>query len=179
MPTIDTLPFSSSTEQTELAFRRYLCTQTYLPVDFVNPKNKVSSVTLYASMYVFQTSYSANWHASFGFDRQEHYTEYKTELINNVRRTTPVTRTKTITDWRPANGTAQGEAVFAAYAGSNMPTEAIELMEGVNLSNAVTVETDTLQTPIEPFALSQDQVWSANVKSRLDNVIDQEVKSHK
>ena len=179
MPTIDALPFSSSTEQTDSALRTYLCSQAYLPVDFVSPKNRTSGATLYAPMYVFRASFSANWHASFGFDRQEHYTEYKTELINNVRRTTPVTRTKTVTDWRPANGTARGEAMFAAYAGSNLPAEAIELMEGVHLANVVTIEAAAIRVPVEPFTLSQDHVWSADIKPRLDSVIDQEVKGHR
>ena len=93
MQTIDALPFSSSPEQTDSTLRTYLCSQAYLPVEFVSAQNRSSGTTLYAPMYVFRASFSANWHASFGFDRQEHYTEYKTELINNVRRTTPVTRT--------------------------------------------------------------------------------------
>ncbi len=130
-------------------------------------------------MYLFRASFSANWNASFGFDRQEHYTEHKTELINNVRRTTPVTRTKTVTDWRPANGTARGDAMFAAYAGSNMPAEAIELMEGVYLANVVAMEAGAIRVPVEPFTLSQDHVWSTDIKPRLDGVIDQEVKGHR
>ena len=179
MQTIDALPFSSSPEQTDSTLRTYLCSQAYLPVEFVRAQNRVSGTTLYAPMYVFRASFFANWHASFGFDRQEHYTEYKTELINNVRRTTPVTRTKTVTDWRPANGTARGEAMFAAYAGSNLPAEAVELMEGVNLANVVAIEAGAIRVPVEPFTLSQDHVWSADIKPRLDSVIDQEVKGHR
>lgn len=112
MSTIDTLPFSSSTEEVDSTLRTYLCDQAYLPVEFVRSQNRLSHTRIYVPTYIFKVRFSATWNACFGFDREEHYTEYHTELVNNVRRTTPVTRTKTATDWRPANGNASGNSKF-------------------------------------------------------------------
>lgn len=178
MPTVSILTFSSTSEQIENALRLYLCQQAYLPSAFVDPKNKHGNVSLFVPIYVFEVSFEADWHASFGFDRQEHYTEYVTETYNNVRRTRPVTRTKTITDWRPAHGTARGSASFTAYAGDMLPAQAIELIENAHPTNTTVIDPSTLAVRVEPFVENANQVYTTQVSWRVDAYIDRDVRSY-
>ncbi len=178
MPTVSILTFSSSSEQIENALRLYLCQQAYLPSAFVDPKNKHGNVSLFAPIHFFEISFEADWHASFGFDRQEHYTEYVTETYNNVRRTRPVTRTKTVTDWRPAHGTARGSASFTAYAGDMLPTQAIELIENAHPTNITVVDSSTLAVRVEPFVENADRAYTTQVSRRVDAYIDRDVRSY-
>lgn len=63
----------------------------------------------YALIAVFGGPITYHWTASSGYDREETYTEYveKSETINGQTRyyKEPVTKTRIVTDWRPASGT--------------------------------------------------------------------------
>lgn len=63
----------------------------------------------YTFVAVFGGPITYHWTASSGYDREETYTEYveKSETINGQTRyyKEPVTKTRIVTDWRPASGT--------------------------------------------------------------------------
>ena len=179
MQKIDLIPFSSSTTETEVALIDYLCKQKYLPASFLNPINKVENITLYAPMYIFSASYEAEWQASFGFNRQEHYTEYQEVYNSKGKERIPVARTKIVTDWRPANGRARGHMTLTAYAGEGLSAEAIELMESMSVNNAVSTDAQKIDVKVEPFSRSEEQVWTSRVNERFEARIDLDIKGRK
>lgn len=77
----------------------------------------------------YDYDFKSHWSASFGFDRIETYTEYVEESYSYEtyelgrkvtkwdKRTVPKTRTKTVTDWRPASGTYNGSLKSIIYIG--------------------------------------------------------------
>ena len=155
----------------------YLANQPYLPVAFLSNPDRISTTSGYAPMYRFNVQWSANWAASFGYNRSEHYTDYETQIINNVSRRVAVTRTKTVTDWRPSNGRAQGEVVLAAYAGRLLPQLAISLLRKADFSKAVRSIGRSISVPVEPFSFSHEQVWTSAIEKQVDDIIDKGVRS--
>jgi hypothetical protein len=122
---------------------------------------------MYVPCYVTRGSFDINWTASFGYDRQESYVAYESYTENGRTRTRPVTRYRTVTDWRPVNGKAQGAFVATAYAGSNISREGKNIVESLPASYL------TPYTPafvegydIEPFTLNP-----SDVKDTFDNSI--------
>jgi hypothetical protein len=114
---------------------------------------------MYVPCYVAKGTFDINWTASFGYDRQESYVTYETYYENGRSRTRPVTRYRTVTDWRPASGKANGEYLAIAYAGSNLSKNAISLVQGLPTSllmpyTPAFVENFTL----EPFSKNPDDV---------------------
>jgi len=78
------------------------------------------------SFYWVWGDYKAKWSASFGYDKEEHYTVYEdvafeAETSKGTRvtryRKEPVTKTKIVTDWNPAQGTDDGDFKESFYAG--------------------------------------------------------------
>lgn len=179
MQNVNLIPFSTSTNKTEAALMDYLCKQKYLPVEFLDPENKIENITVYAPIYIFSVSYEAEWQASFGFHRQEHYTEHQEVYNSRGKERIPVNRTKIVTDWRPANGRARGSMTLTAYAGEGLPIEAIELIEGIGLENILSTDVRTLDVKVEPFSKSEEQVWASRANERLEAQIDRDVKGRK
>lgn len=66
-------------------------------------------------------NFTANWSASFGYSRTEHYTEYVRVHKNGSSYMEPRTRKKTVTDWRPVSGIESGQFTLLCYAGKKHP----------------------------------------------------------
>lgn len=136
----------------------------------------------YAPAFIFHGSYEAQWTASFGYDRIEHYTVYESRTENGNTRQVPVTKTRTVTDWRPVNGSDSGRFAVRAYAGSRLAgatVDAISLVEARDLPDAVAYNPQ-FATGIgsEPFASSDDEAYQARGKPQVNAVIDAGVESH-
>lgn len=74
------------------------------------------------SFYWIRGGYEATWSVSFGYDREVQYTVWEekqyTDSNHNVYlKKEPITKTKTVTDWRPANGSDVGDFKTKIYAG--------------------------------------------------------------
>jgi hypothetical protein len=92
------------------------------PDDLVGKSEIGEERLLYVPCWFTAGSVVADWTASFGYDRQEPYTDYVSYTDSKGRsRTRPVTRYRTVTDWRPASGRASGKFRTQAYAGPPLP----------------------------------------------------------
>lgn len=136
----------------------------------------------YAPAYVFHGSYEAQWTASFGYDRTEHYTVYENRTENGHTRQVPVTKTRTVTDWRPVNGNDSGRFAVRAYAGNRLAgatVDAINLVEATDLPDPVAYN-PKFATGIssEAFTQSDDDAYQARAKAQVNAVIDAGVSSH-
>jgi hypothetical protein len=136
----------------------------------------------YVPAYDFDGEYSAVWTASFGYDRQEHYTAYETRTENGRTHRVPVTRTKTVTDWRAANGNDSGTFSVRSYAGrrlidagSNL-TSLVENMPEVE--HAPYDASFTIGVPVEEVSTSSEAAFTDCATPRINQIIDQSVRQH-
>jgi len=136
----------------------------------------------YVPAYDFEGEYTVHWTASFGYDRQEHYTAYETRTQNGVSRQVAVNRTKTVTDWRPVNGTDSGVFSVRSYAGrllidagSNVPTLVEEMPEA---EHAPYDASYTVGVDVEAVNQSSEDAFTSRATPRINQIIDQSVQQH-
>lgn len=176
------IPLTVKKEDLENRVYEYMASGDYTPDDMIDEAKIISRQFLYVPAYKFNVDFEATWTASFGYDRTEHYTEYVTVTRNGRSVKEPRTKTKTVTDWRPANGTDAGRFSVAAYAGKKLnesglhPADLIKFtatkgeMTDYNPSFLQGVET-------ENFAVSESSSF-ASLKNEANSVIERSVKSH-
>ena len=179
------------------AVQSYMASGAYTPDDLIETGQITKSELLYVPGYLFNVDYSAKWTASFGFDRQEQYTVYERKQVGTepwgqvdssghrptrpVYGQVPVTKTKTVTDWRPVNGQDEGSHQLIAYAGKTLNSPSLaELAESCSNRNAATAFNPSFVTglSIEEFISSESKAFSERAKDRLDKLIEAGVKQH-
>jgi tetratricopeptide (TPR) repeat protein len=136
----------------------------------------------YVPVYGFTGEYEARWTASFGYDRQESYTVYETRTENGRSRQVPVTKTRTVTDWRPVNGTDSGSFGVLGYAGARLLAEkadAVSLVEQGSVA-ALTEFNDsyTAGIPSEEFAATEHDVYDRRANPQIGRIIERGVHQH-
>lgn len=136
----------------------------------------------YVPTWTFHGTFEAHWTASFGYDRKEHYTAYETRTENGHSRQVPVTKTKTVTDWRPDSGTASGEFSVMAYAGKLLPAgspDVVGLVEGSGRGGLTAFDTSYVSgIPVEPFELSELEAYDSRAQPQVNAVIDHSVRQY-
>lgn len=180
------IPLTVNKDDLESRVYEYMASGNYTPDDMLNEAKIISRNFLYAPAYAFRVKYEATWTASFGYDRQEHYTEYVsvTKFSNGKSYSVkePRTKTKTVTDWRPSNGTDSGIFSVAAYAGKNLNKSGLLPAEIVKYSIEKGSMTDFnpsfLQgVDTENFSVSESSSL-ASLKTESNAKIERSVKSH-
>ncbi|ATB70785.1 hypothetical protein SJPD1_2696 [Sulfurospirillum diekertiae] len=184
------IPLTVKKQDLENRVYEYMASGNYTPDDMIEEAKIINRQFFYVPAYKFQVEFEATWTASFGYDRQEHYTEYVsvtkwTGQGANRRGYTvqePQTRTRTVTDWRPANGTDTGVFFVAEYAGNKLheselrPTDLVKFtaiegkMTDFNPSFLQGVET-------ENFCISESNSF-ASLKNETNSIIERSVKNH-
>ncbi|MDR1039519.1 MAG: hypothetical protein LBR80_05005 [Deltaproteobacteria bacterium] len=102
----------------------------FAPDDILSAGNVESKELVYLPFWEADGNSEIDWTASFGYDRQEAYTAYETYQRNGRNYTRPVTRYRTVTDWRPASGKARASFTARAYAGADgAPQNVAEMLE--------------------------------------------------
>ncbi|MDR2366930.1 MAG: hypothetical protein LBF58_02285 [Deltaproteobacteria bacterium] len=82
-----------------------------VPDDILDGSKIEEATFCYVPCFMGQGKFDCHWSATFGFDRKEPYTDYVSKIEGGGRsRMVPVTRYRTVTDWRPASGS--GSARF-------------------------------------------------------------------
>jgi hypothetical protein len=135
----------------------------------------------YAPAFSFSGSYEAQWTASFGYDRQEQYTVYESQYENGRTVKVPVTKTKTVTDWRPVNGNDSGTFGVLAYAGKRQLKNALNVIGLIEVKAAKLEPFDDSYTSgitIEPFESSESEVYDDRGTALINSVIDKSVQRH-
>jgi hypothetical protein len=145
------------------------------PDDFIENSVIDDELLYYVPCYFTAGSMTADWTASFGYDRQESYTAYETYTDSRGNsRTRPVTRYRTVTDWRPASGKASGRFVTQAYAGEDIPDSVRSSLN--SLSGDLSDYSPTMVTGCEvrPFTQTLDGsrlTLEAQIKSRIRQIV--------
>ncbi len=136
----------------------------------------------YAPAYEYQGNFVAKWTASFGYNRREEYTVYEKRHEDGQTYTVPVTKTRTVTDWRPASGTDTGDVAVLAYAGTQLlgtTANAVSLVENRSAAEAVSFDPSyTTGIPQEPYATSDDDAYHDRAESQINKIIDRSVRQH-
>ncbi|MDR1051169.1 MAG: hypothetical protein LBP95_08870 [Deltaproteobacteria bacterium] len=130
-----------------------------VPDDILDASQVEEETFVYVPCFLGEGTFVSRWSASFGFDRQEAYTEYEnyTDSRGNSR-SRPVTRYRTVTDWRPASGTASGSfrRVCCAAGSDQLPPKAVALVEGRIPSQGAVPYDQVLMTGYAPLDFNQD-----------------------
>ena len=105
------IPFSVDEKKAKIAFITALSKTEAIPNDIYQKIGIIDFAGYYAPFYRYFGDYTATFHCSIGYDREEQYTEYENdydaESGRSVRR--PVTKTRTVTDWHPYSGNDVGD----------------------------------------------------------------------
>lgn len=121
------IPLKVSLDDLEKRVYGYMASGNYTPDDMLEATTFTKQECFYVPAFLFRVEYDATWTASFGYDRTEHYTVYESQSLGTDSRghsrgyhQVPVTKTKTVTDWRPANGVDSDSFKVSAYAGKKL-----------------------------------------------------------
>lgn len=168
----------------ELSNRLY----AYMASGNFTPDNmlEASTITLreryYVPAFAFKVDYKATWTASFGFDRQEPYTAYRSVTSNNVTRQEAYTAYRTVTDWRPANGVDTGIFDVVGYAGTKLngsPLAPVDLVAHAVIHGSKTEYNSSFTKgfEVEGFSVPEKKVYDS-LDGEITAIIDKRVKKH-
>jgi hypothetical protein len=147
----------------------------HTPDDILESSTFLDREIFYVPTHFFRGSYVANWTASFGYDRKEAYTAYRT--VDG--RQEAYTAYRTVTDWRPASGTDSGNFAVKAYAGPEIDENAKRVVEGADLSRLSDLDTKYLSGfPVREFSKTADQAYAERGEGQVNEVISRGVRSH-
>jgi tetratricopeptide (TPR) repeat protein len=176
------VPISVTPSELDNRLYAYMAHGDFTPDDMI----EASAITLreryYVPAFAFKVDYKATWTASFGFDRQEPYTAYRTVTSNGHTRQEAYTAHKTVTDWRPANGVDSGVFDVAGYAGKQLvgsPLSPDDLVVQTVLIGSATGfnPSFTKGYEVEGFSVSEKTVFDS-LDAEITDKVDRRVKNH-
>jgi Flp pilus assembly protein TadD len=171
-------------ELTEMidAVYEHLASGDHTPDHLLEQATFTKKECFYVPAYAFHGNFEAQWTASFGFDRQEQYTVFETRTDNGRSRQVPVTKTKTVTDWRPVNGSDSGKFWVRTYAGKRLfesKADVVNLIEDKSGADIVAFDTSyTTGISIEEFEVAEDDSYQTRGKPQVNEIIDTSVQRH-
>lgn len=176
------VPISVTPQELENRVYAYMTSGDFTPDNMI----EAATITLRERMYVpafsFKVDYEATWTASFGFDRKEPYTAYRSVTRNNSTFQEAYTAYRTVTDWRPANGVEAGIFSVAGYAGTKLA--GVLLAPADIVVHAVIEGSSTAYNPsfttgfeVEGFSVPEKKVFES-LKGEINSNIDQRVQNH-
>lgn len=183
------IPFTVSKDDLEKRVYEYMASGDYTPDDILEASTFTKQELFYVPAFMFRVEYEATWTASFGYDRTEHYTVYEDRHLGNDSRgnsrgyhQVPVTKTKTVTDWRPANGVDSGIFSVATYAGKKLGETKLNpatlVVPAIYLGSITDFNPSYMNGfESESFSVSEASAY-ASLKSERSSNIDREVKNH-
>jgi LSD1 subclass zinc finger protein len=174
------VPLTVEKRDLEQAVHTLLASGDYTPDDLLEQAVFTKVERFYAAAYIFDGQFDAIWTASFGYDRTEHYTAFETRYSNGHSRQVPVTKTKTVTDWSPVNGSDTGEFAVIGYAGGRLSGNTLSLVEYCNGGHKATDYKPSFASgvEIEAFSLTDAAAYSQRGEAQVNDIIDRSVKSH-
>jgi len=174
------IPLTVEQRALEHAVYGYMAGGHYTPDDLVEHAVLTKVERFYAPAYLFTGEYEAQWTASFGYDRRETYTEYETRYENGHTRKVPVSKSRTVTDWRPVNGSDTGKFAVIGYSGHGLPSDVTPLIERTGGGGNVTDFDVSFVTGLEtqPFAISERDTYSQRALPQINQVIETSVMRH-
>lgn len=170
-----------SRSQLEDAVFQHLAEGKYTPDNLLEHATFTKVEQFFVPAYAFTGTYEAQWTASFGYDRTEHYTDYVRDSNGNTR---PVAKTRTVTDWRPVNGTDTGDFSVLTYGGSqltesslNLPTR---LVERCAMGGDVVAYSPSFTSgfEVEAYSVRPNDAYLGRGEELVNGAIDAGVKRH-
>jgi uncharacterized protein YecT (DUF1311 family) len=180
------VPLGFDTSELTSIANKYMISGDFTPDDMLDKSTMLEQRLFYVPTYIFRGEYNAKWTASFGYDRTEHYTEYVSKAVHDSNgkqvgyKQVPVTKTKTVTDWRPVNGVDSGSFVAQVYAGESIDSRAIKLVEDANLKGKITEFDDKFLAGFQTkdFTESETDAYRRKGEAITNSIIDAGVKRH-
>ncbi|GAB3625369.1 hypothetical protein PTE30175_01475 [Pandoraea terrae] len=170
-----------SRNQLEDAVFQHLADGKYTPDNLLEHATFTKIEQFFVPAYAFTGTYEAQWTASFGYNRTEHYTEY---VRDSNGRSQPVNRTRTVTDWRPVNGSDSGKFGILIYGGSRLHDNALalttRLVEHCQMAGDVADYSPSYTSgfEVEAYSVPLDDAYRERGSALVDEVIDAGVKRH-
>lgn len=176
------IPFTVDLTEMTSAVHRHLVEGDMTPDHLLEQAAFSKRERIYVPTYIISGDFDAKWTASFGYDRKETYTEYVTKRENGRDRKVPVTRTRTVTDWRPTSGTDSGEYGVLTYAGSDLLNESVDvissIVEKLELKGLTPDFSCTAGIAIEDFKTAPSDAYDQRGRERVHQIIDSSVERH-
>lgn len=172
------IPFQVSREVCTEQILEWLIQGDETPDDILQGCTMFSIAGAYLPFYWYQGHYTGNYSAVLGFDRQEAYTDHETWWEDHKQRTRPVTRFRTVTDWRPVSGRFQGEFGLLGCASRALQPAQLVFCEDASINPGSILTMNHLY--LQGFALeihdrTAGTIYAGRLKARLDGIIDRDV----
>jgi DNA-directed RNA polymerase subunit RPC12/RpoP len=172
VPTPDgILPFKVAKDQYHQRLLEWLIEGDYTPDDILESSVFDQVNGIYLPLFMYVGKYHAPWVAAAGFDRKESsLITVNGKLVNT---------TKTVTDWRPCNGEANGSFTELIFAGEHVKPEIAQFAAGCGFGTGDLKEYDpryTLGFVMQGFAGSDEEVWSTQISGRVKALVEADIK---
>jgi LSD1 subclass zinc finger protein len=167
--------------QLEDAVFQHLAEGKYTPDNLLEHATFTKVEQFFVPAYAFTGKYEANWTASFGYNRTEHYTDFVKDSRGNSQ---AVSRTRTVTDWRPVNGSDSGGFSVLTYGGSRLLDASLDLttrlVERCQMKGDLADYSASFTSGFEVEAYSQrpNEAYGNRGEALVNAIIDQGVKQH-
>jgi LSD1 subclass zinc finger protein len=170
-----------SRTQLEDAVFQHLAEGNYTPDNLLEHATFTKIEQFFVPAYAFTGSYEAQWTASFGYDRTEHYTDFVRDSKGNSR---PVSKTRTVTDWRPVNGSDTGDFSVLTYGGARLSDSPLDLTTrlvercrmGGELVDYSTSFTSGFE--VEAYGIRPNDAYAGRGEALVEKVIEAGVMRH-
>lgn len=171
------VPFKVSKDGVEKVFLSWIVKGKYTPVDILSFTSVDSLVGIYLPFYNFHGHYRAEWTASCGYDREEIYTEYEEKYSNGRTYREPVTKRRTVTDWRPGSGSTANSFSIMSPAFHNLPDKSLLFCSNTGWKNPMRFDKRyILGFALQPFINSQEDCYNSSAEGTLKRIIDNHVR---
>ena len=162
------VPMAVDRQQLQNAAYKYMFSQEDAPDDILDYATFTKTRLRYVPCYVFDGHYQAVWTASFGYDRIERY------MVNGKM------QSRTITDWRPANGQDFGDFRVMSYAGEPLPGQVVAMVENSSgLENMKNYDPAYLiNSEVSEFAATAEEIYQQDGESKVNAIIEQNIYKH-
>jgi hypothetical protein len=171
-------PFSVSKEQFERALLEWLVAGDYTPDDVLKHAMVRDHVGIYAPFYTFTGSYTAEWTANVGFERRETYVDNDRTYKDGEWVDQPVTKTRTVTDWRRISGEAHGDFRIFCLASRQMPGELFEFCEQTPRDVLIAMQVDDALRGflVEALRVVPETCFRERGQPQLDEIIRKDIR---
>ena len=176
------IPLSITADDLEKEAYGYMASGNYTPDDMLEAATFIKRKCFYVPAFLFRVDYEATWTASFGYERKEPYTAYKTVTSNGNSRQEAYTAYRTVTDWRPANGVDAGILSVSTYAGTALRESDLSPADLVPIAiaggNATNFNASFMKgVEAESFVVPEAAAYTS-LADEINGKIDGSVKSH-
>ena len=176
------VPIAVTPQELDNRLYAYMASGNFTPDDMIEASTITLRERYYVPAFAFKVDYEATWTASFGFDRKEPYTAYRSVTRNNHTSQEAYTAYRTVTDWRPANGVEAGIFDVAGYGGTQLagsPLSPADLVVHAVINGSPTEYNPSFITgfEVEKFSIPEKKVFES-LDGEINANIDQRVKNH-